>query len=538
MNQTIPFDPAQLALPGYTPRARDASALLALLASAGEDEVKRLERALGRIPDAARSQAQAQFPASERPFRGRLAHLFSLLLTDPAARRDFFIPLLADKDLKTASVATAALATLEGDDLAEKALLAKLATARPEQRAGLARALAKVGGRASRDAVTALKKETGGDAKQKELTRLLGEAELILARRASRQNAVARIDPAAVPLAPLDLRLSCRRGLEPLLLDELKEVLGVTGSKMISGTVQVEWRQPLASLLRVRIWEKLAIAQPLKLKASLEDAAQAIASPAFINGLTALTEGEVRFRLALAGAGDGARWDLIRRLAEIAPALTNDPTEAAWEIEVDQRRGRLTAVPKKLGDSRFAYRREMLPASSHPQLAAALARLAGAPPAGVSEVVWDPFAGTGTELIECARLRSAAKLYGTDTDPHAIRAAKANAEGSGLEQNLFCLETADARTYDGWKIGGQALSLIITNPPLGRRVPVPDLADLMAGLVKKAAAELVPGGRFVWVSPLADLTVAAAAAAGLSVVLRQRLDLGGFHAEIQKFVKI
>ena len=82
-------------------------------------------------------------------------------------------------------------------------------------------------------------------------------------------------------------------------------------------------------------------------------------------------------------------------MAAERPELVNDPTASLWEaVVVEKPRVAVEVWPRGLGDPRFAYRRAYVPASSHPTLAAALARVGGV---RADDVVWDPFVGAGTE---------------------------------------------------------------------------------------------------------------------------------------------
>jgi hypothetical protein len=45
------------------------------------------------------------------------------------------------------------------------------------------------------------------------------------------------------------------------------------------------------------------------------------------------------------------------------------------------------------------------------------------------------------------------------------------------------------------------------------------------------------GGRLVWLSPLGSRTAARAIARGLSVTMDSEVDMGGFHARLQRFVR-
>ncbi|HYJ09519.1 MAG TPA: hypothetical protein VEX18_10930, partial [Polyangiaceae bacterium] len=92
-------------------------------------------------------------------------------------------------------------------------------------------------------------------------------------------------------------------------------------------------------------------------------------------------------------------------------------------------------------------------------------------------------------------------------------------------------EQADARTH---RIEG--LTLVLTNPPMGRRVlRARGLSGVLCQVVRNVAGQLVPGGRMVWLSPFPDATARAARDAGLCVERRASVDLGGFSAELQRF---
>jgi tRNA G10 N-methylase Trm11 len=145
------------------------------------------------------------------------------------------------------------------------------------------------------------------------------------------------------------------------------------------------------------------------------------------------------------------------------------------------------------------------------------------------DVVWDPFAGSGAELIERARLGAARELHGTDLDARALVAAKQNVARAQLSH--VTLQQADARTH---RISG--LTLVLTNPPMGRRVlRARGLSGVLCQVVRNVASQLARQGRMVWLSPFPDATARAAADAGLQVERLGPVDLGGFSAELQRF---
>jgi tRNA G10 N-methylase Trm11 len=82
------------------------------------------------------------------------------------------------------------------------------------------------------------------------------------------------------------------------------------------------------------------------------------------------------------------------------------------------------------------------------------------------------------------------------------------------------------------------VTLVITNPPMGRRaVRAAGLAELLDRFVGHAAATLVPGGRLVWLAPWPARARRAAQAAGLRLDRASVVDMGGFDAELQRWTR-
>jgi tRNA G10 N-methylase Trm11 len=205
----------------------------------------------------------------------------------------------------------------------------------------------------------------------------------------------------------------------------------------------------------------------------------------------------------------------------------NDPREPSWEISVLRRADEphVLLAPLAFDDPRFAYRKRDVRAASHPTIAAALARAATARP---DDVVWDPFVGSGLELIERSKLGAYRALLGSDLDPAALDAARENLSAAGV--------AAELRAGNALELRPHGVSLILTNPPMGRRL-VRDrtLGDLLDAFVTHAARVLMPGGRLVWLSPLAERTRSRAISLGLRGTPGPSVDLGGFEAELQSF---
>jgi predicted RNA methylase len=299
------------------------------------------------------------------------------------------------------------------------------------------------------------------------------------------------------------------------------------------GAVDATLDGPLASVFAARTFLRAGFALPpmaLGSEAELEDAiAHALTSGPALSLLRALTDGPIRYRLAFAGAGKKRRtvWNAALAVAARTPALVNDPTDSVWEIVVvgTSKLARLELFPH-VDDPRFAYRRDDVPAASHPTIAAALVRVAEV---RAGDVVWDPFVGSGGELAERSLLGPYARMIGTDLDGRALSAARANLERAGARVELV---RADALSFEP----PARPTAIVTNPPMGRRVlRGADVGAMLASFVERAARILAPGGRLVWMSPEPRETRAAAERSGLRLARALRVDMGGFDAELQRF---
>ncbi len=78
------------------------------------------------------------------------------------------------------------------------------------------------------------------------------------------------------------------------------------------------------------------------------------------------------------------------------------------------------------------------------------------------------------------------------------------------------------------------VSLIISNPPLGRRVRVPNLQGLFEDLFRVASAVLRPGGRLIFVNP----GRVEPQDKSLRRVYRQIVDLGGYDCKMEMYMKM
>ncbi len=481
--------------PAYTPGRKQVASLVESIAH-GDDEVSRA---------AARALARVQSPVVGKVIAGlRAAHA-------PSARAK-----LAD-----------ALRVLVGrgeDEAIVEALEQAVEDPEPRVRRTAARGLGKIGGeRAERALARAAEGEADASA-----TRAIERARAPLRRDATRAEPSEIAEGAALPERTAVV-FRCRRGLEETLEEEIRERLGLAAERRAEESVTVRTRAPLAELYRVRtaLSVSLSFAAARIAGDPVEDAVALLSSPEVISALRALTRGPVRYRLSWSTGKRRAQTSSVTRgvADRTGGELLDDPRASAWTVLVSDDGSQALFTPRA-PDPRFAYRVADVPAASHPTIAAALAREAGVRP---NDVVWDPFVGSGLELCERALLGPYRRLIGTDVDARAVERARANLTGAGATS--FDLELRDAR-----RASFPGTTLVITNPPMGRRlVRGPALDELLAETMQNAARCLAPGGRVVLLSPRPRVTREALESSGVALAAERPVDLGGFEAVLQRF---
>jgi hypothetical protein len=505
---------SRLADAGFTPSIKQIDAILAFFVD--EETAKDAERAVLRIEKqyahevARRSIAAAD--SARRPARARLTRLVARLAREPSRDPDrlaraWLVAALEDADPKTRRAAARGLGQLDPTDEIRTVLERAYASASEEDRAVFALALAKVGGR-----------PVAEDARAS-----------IIADREALRGASGAIAPEGVLAQKTRIHFHVRSGLEPILIDELGGDFG-TPRMVYPGIVEATLAGPLARALAIRTALHVGFPMPEVPHATAEAIAQVLSGPEAVAVFGAFTEGRrVRFRVSF---GSGHRRALVWAIAEtvrrIDPHLINDPRDSPWEARVRESGGRtsIELIPRGYRDTRFDYRAADVPASSHPTIAAALARTLPLKP---DDVVWDPFVGAGLELVERARLGAFRRLLGSDVDPRAIEAARANLDRAGVSASL---EVADATTYRPFGV-----TAIVSNPPMGRRVERGTHGDLLERFVTHAASVLPKGGSLVWMDPSPKRTHPRALAAGFRLERRIAVDMGGFSAELSRWTR-
>lgn len=513
--------------PGFTPRLRELEALVDLLAD--DEHGKAALRAIGRLGPAALEPLRARLDAARPPLRAHIVKAIGRLAPEPSAVA-VLLGALEDADPKTRRNAAIALGHVARPDVEDALLAAWDRDPTPPMRRTLAASLGKTG---SARSLPVLREASG--ASDAELARIAGRALVMVERTASR-GLRGRVDAARSAPQPVAFVALSRRGLEDLLAEELSGVAAVVEVRVEGpGRVRARLAGSIDALLSARTMLSFQFPLPSEVRrdgeALSETIARAATSEAAREIFAAWTEGPVRYRIAWAEGGHqrAAIWDASSAIALRAPDFVNDPTASTWEIVVARHdRGVDVAIEARaLADPRFAWRRGDVPAASHPTLAAGLAIVAGVRD---DDVVWDPFVGSGAELIERGLLGPARALIGSDIDPRALAVARANCAAAGLDVRLEQRDALDAAPPD--------VTLILSNPPMGRRaVRTAGLDEKLDLFVAHAAAALAPRGRLVWMAPWPQRARAAALRAGLTLDYARAVDMGGFDAELQRWVK-
>jgi len=137
------------------------------------------------------------------------------------------------------------------------------------------------------------------------------------------------------------------------------------------------------------------------------------------------------------------------------------------------------------------YKREHLPASLRPTVAAAMVRLAEVRP---NDVLLDPMCGAGTILAEQlgrGREYARVKVVGGDLSPAALRVAEANLRRVGPSL-LYRWDATHLPLPDHFA------DRIVSNPPFGKQLGSPEeIGPLYRAMIRAYNRVLRPGGRAV-----------------------------------------
>jgi 23S rRNA G2445 N2-methylase RlmL len=481
--------------------------------------------------------------AAERLARVGLVRAIGVVALEKATQiqrqqtRQWLTGLLQDPEEKIRRYAMNALPKLGGNVESEQAVLDLLDQAKGEREIKtLGDTLSKIGGEASLEKLQALHDEHDvlHLAEQKVKAQLARQAE----------PAQIRLNAKIKETRNLRIHLRTRRGLEPFVRSELLDHPRLKGRFKIlrtsPGCVALSALRPftLADLYELRTIGSVNFVLGVVAKDEHRHTsalAKIIASKQTQLLCRKLTEGQPRYRLQFMRVKVPSRkvQAVVNEAFALCPDLLNDSRQSPWAIEIyPEKVGQSVELrPRVLPDSRFTYRVDDVPASTHPPLAAAMAQLAGVQE---NDVIWDPFCGSGLELIERFRLGGVDSIIASDIDENAVEGARLNFTSAGIASGQVAVHRGDFRNYE--KVTGIAaasIGLIVANPPLGRRVRIDDLTGLVTEFFQIAAKTLRPGGRLVFINPLK----LESPAAELSLEARHLVDIGGFDCRVEKWVK-
>lgn len=451
--------------------------------------------------------------------------------------REWLTSLLQDPEEKIRRYALNALPKIGGKEESEKAVLELLDEPANEREVkALSRTLNKIGGEATLE-----KLETLHD-REEALHQTEQKIKAQLARK--EEPATIRMNVKIKEGKKLRIHLRTRRGMEGFVRDEL------TAHPKLSKRFKILRTYPSCVALSAIGAFTLADLYQLRTMGSVnfvlgvvEDGAPKpaqvlagiIASELTQRLCTLLSDGQPRYRLQFMRNKVAPRkvQAIVNEAFALCPNLLNDARQSPWAIEVyPEKVGQSVELrPRVSPDPRFGYRVDDVPASTHPPLAAAMARMAGIEE---NEVMWDPFCGSGLELIERGLLGKVQSIIASDLDLKATRIASENFAAAGDISESIAVYRGNFKEFR--KVTGiepGSLSLVLANPPLGRRVRTDDLKALIAEFFKIAAVTLRPGGRLVFINPLKfDCPDTR-----LKLSERHLVDLGGFDCRVEKWVK-
>lgn len=335
--------------------------------------------------------------------------------------------------------------------------------------------------------------------------------------------------------APAEVHLAAQPGCGDLLEQEAREK-GVEGRRL--GDVLIVQTADYPALFALRCFEEALIPlgkaphPPLDgKKSALESWAQEVveAASAFPRLLESSFSGSAPYpyRIELRGLLHSERAPLNHALAAAFARdgrLVNAPSSYDAELRL-QVSGKATGLFAKLflpSDPRFSYRLGTLPASIHPVTAACIMRFAQ-PYFRADARVLDPCCGSGTLLVERAKLMGHGDLVGVDIASEAVSIARKNIRASG--------ESVEILGGDLQKFRPMApFDELIANLPFGTRVGTHEAnSNLYAVLFERLPQLLSPKGVALLYTTQRAPMLRLARANGWKLLGERRFEAGGLQ---------
>ncbi|MGH3820815.1 MAG: TRM11 family SAM-dependent methyltransferase, partial [Pseudonocardiaceae bacterium] len=232
----------------------------------------------------------------------------------------------------------------------------------------------------------------------------------------------------------------------------------MTNIRRVEDSVVMEYRGPLRAVAELRTYSVLSVVLGNYQEEREVDYAGAVAR------LRRSTEDGVLS--ALPGAGEPFnfridplrdRWAVRDRVVE-GLAWRNDPAD--WQLNLTRGGGLLLAQVGALYRSRRFPAMRRIPASTSPLIAAVLVQLLKA---RSGDLVYDPFCGAGTLLVELYALDPTLRLVGSDLSAAALTEATANRP---LSPTAALLRADSSR----FPLATDSVDRVISNIPFGKRV--------------------------------------------------------------------
>ena len=307
-----------------------------------------------------------------------------------------------------------------------------------------------------------------------------------------------------------------KNDLEVILMTNRKhrevtvEQLPETKVKMLSGGVKFHTTQ-LEEVLKIRTYSEMLFPVPglMLLEGSPDHMAKQLVHGGMIKFLNQNHEGvpPFYFRLEIKSSmASDRKIDLVKKMSlaierESKREMVN--TTSGYELEirlVANKEGRFIPLIKlsTVPDRRFAYRKESLPTSIAPFNAALLVKLAE-PFLKKDARVLDPFCGTGTMLIERARLMPCNTIYGIDILEEAIYKARTNSEIANIPIHYI------HRNYFDFKHEYHFDEIVTNLPGIGKNMNQEALGVLYDRFLQKSEKMLENNGIIVLYTTMPDV---------------------------------
>lgn len=181
--------------------------------------------------------------------------------------------------------------------------------------------------------------------------------------------------------------------------------------------------------------------------------------------------------------------DALRKQLPRSMHLVDDDADLEFWLSLG---GSEAFVGLRLSDATMrhrTYKREHIPASLRPTVAAAMGWLSQPTP---DDIVLDPLCGAGTLIIERARLAPLQKAIGGDRREEVVGIARRNAQAASVAAEWH---TWDARSLP---LNDASVTRVITNLPFGKQIGSrQENETLYAALAREFGRVLSPNGIMV-----------------------------------------